>query len=71
MSRSVEEIASVDPKHITITDSQRGYAHTQYYGTCGPDVTVDDVKRAIYHSYFGGRNAWVRDGQWGAICHDD
>lgn len=59
----MKEASPPEAKRISITDSQRGYAHTQYYGTCGPDVTVEDIKKSIYHSYFGGRNAWVRDGK--------
>lgn len=58
-------------KRITVVNSTRGYAHTRLSGTCGSAVTVEDIRKRFYHPYFGGRDAWVRDGQWGAICHDD
>lgn len=60
-----------EEKRIEVTGSHPGHAHTTLYGTCSSNVTVDDIKRKFYHSYFGGRDAWVRDGQWGAVRHDD
>lgn len=58
-------------KRITVEDTQYGYAHTRYSGACSSDVTVDDIKKRFYHSYFGGREAWVKDGRWSAVCHTD
>jgi hypothetical protein len=63
--------ATTTEKHIEVTWSEPGYAHTKMGGTCGPDVTVEDIEKRFYHDYFGGRGAWVRAGQWGAIRHDD
>jgi hypothetical protein len=60
-----------DRKQITVVNRESGYAHTTFQGTCGPDVTVEDIKKRFYHNYFGGRGAWVRDGHWGAVCHTD
>ena len=40
-------------------------------GICSPDVTVEDVKKRFYHWYFGGRDAWVKDGRFGCTIHTD
>lgn len=58
-------------KTITVERRAPGYAHVQLYGTCGPDVTVEDIQKRFYHDYLGGRSAWVRDGSWGCIVHTD
>ena len=47
------------------------HKHTRFEGTCGEKVTVEDIKKAIYHPMFGGRDAWVSNGRWGAVRHDD
>lgn len=60
-----------DRKWIKVTKVTPGYAHTDYQGECGPDVTVDDIKKKFYHSYFGGRGASVSNGKWRATSHDD
>jgi hypothetical protein len=62
---------SEEGKRIEVDLRVPGYAHTRLTGTCGPDVTVEDVRQRFYHEYFGGRDAWVRDGRWGVIRHDD
>ena len=60
-----------DEKWTKVTKSYPGYKHTQIYGECGKDVTVEDIKKQYYHPYFGGRNAWISDGKFGVIMHDD
>lgn len=70
MTRSHTTSAS-DPKWIEVTNRRPGYAHTQLWGKCSPEVTVEDIEKKFYHPYFGGRGAWVRNGEWGAIRHDD
>lgn len=62
---------SSEEKRIEVTGSERGHAHTKLYGVCTANVTVDDIKAKFYHPYFGGRDAWVHDRQWGVIRHDD
>lgn len=64
-------MSEIEEKVIEIVDCFPGYAHTRYQGTCSANVTVADIEKRIYHSYFGGREAWVRDGRWGAVCHTD
>jgi len=56
---------------ITIESSHQGHCHTQIYGSCSQDVTVQDIEQRFYDPYFGGRNAWVRDGKFGVIVHND
>jgi len=58
-------------KRIEVTHREPGYAHVRLQGTCFSDVTVDDIIREFYHEYFGGREAWVRDGRWGCVVHTD
>lgn len=63
---------TVDPrKGISIGFQRAGHAHREYGGTCGTEVTVADIEREFYHPNFGGRGAWARDGNWGAIRHED
>lgn len=54
-----------------VTDRGNGYGHVTVQGTCPPDATVDEVREHFYHSYFGGRGAWVKDGQFGCTIHTD
>lgn len=56
---------------IQVVDIRRGYGHAEYSGTCGPDVTVADIKKRFYDPMFGGRGAWCSNGRWGAIEHTD
>jgi len=56
---------------ITIGSSVQGYCHTRISGSCSEDVTVSDIEERFYDPYFGGRNAWVRDGKFGVIVHND
>lgn len=58
-------------KQMTVTDRSHGYNNTTVSGVCSPDVTVEDVKKRFYHSYFGGREAWVRDGRFGCVIYTD
>ena len=58
-------------KTMTVTNRMDGYASTTISGTCSPDVTVEDVKKRFYHWYFGGRDAWVKDGRFGCTIHTD
>jgi hypothetical protein len=53
------------------TSEERGYGHVTVQGTCPPDTTVKEVEERFYHWYFGGRNAWVKDGQFGCTIHTD
>lgn len=56
-------------KSMKITSTEHGYNHDRIIGTCSNDVTVEDVKERFYHSYFGGREAWVKDGKFGCVIH--
>lgn len=56
---------------MIVTSRIDGYAHTTISGDCSPDVTVEDVQKRFYHSYFGGRHAWVKDGRFGCTIHTD
>ena len=58
-------------KVIVATQRTAGHAHTRLAGTYTGPVTVQDIMDKFYHTYFGGRGAWCRDGQWGCIRHDD
>lgn len=58
-------------QQMTITDRSHGWNNTTISGVCSPDVTVEDVKKRFYHDYFGGRQAWVRDGRFGCVVHTD
>ena len=60
---------TLDPKFIHVDTVEHGYNHTRYGGRCGPEVTIDDIKARYYHPYTGGRDAWVKDGRWGAVEH--
>jgi hypothetical protein len=54
-----------------VTDRSFGYNNTTVRGTCPDDATVQEVKDRFYHEYFGGRDAWVRDGKFGCTIHTD
>lgn len=56
-------------QQMIVTGRSEGYNHTVVWGICSPDVTVEDVKKRFYHDYFGGRQAWVKDGKFGATIH--
>lgn len=56
---------------FAVTDRVYGYNHTRLQGTCPADATVEEVKDRFYHEYFGGRDAWVRDGKFGCTVHLD
>ena len=56
---------------FTVESSQCGYAHTRISGTYTGPATVKDVEKRFYHSYFGGRDAWCRDGRFGVVVHTD
>ena len=59
------------PPRIVVTTRRPGYAHETLGGTCAPDVTVEEIRARFYDTYFGGRDAWVRDGHWGCVVHTD
>jgi hypothetical protein len=61
---------SVPAKEIRVTKKTPGYAHTTLEGVCGVEVTVQDIRKEIYHPMFGGRGASVHDGKWIAIRYD-
>jgi hypothetical protein len=63
--------AETKVERISITSCDRGYAHTRLQGSCSADVTVEEIKKEFYHEYFGGRDAWVSNGKWGCVRHDD
>ena len=69
MSQKTDE--PEDRKWMQVESSINGYAHTTISGRCGPDVTREDVEARFYHSYFGGRGAWVKDGRFGCVIHTD
>ena len=54
-----------------VTDRTFGYNSTTVQGTCPADATVQEVKDRFYHDYFGGRDAWVKDGRFGCTIHTD
>ena len=54
-----------------VTSRGHGYNNVTVQGTCPEDATVDEVKAAFYHEYFGGRGAWVKDGRFGCTIHID
>jgi len=58
-------------KRMDVEIREAGYAQVTLYGSCDADVTVEDVKERFYHPYFGGRDAWVKDGRFGVVCHTD
>lgn len=58
-------------RQLIVTHRGNGYNHVNVSGVCSPDVTVEDVKKRFYHFYFGGRDAWVRDGKFGCTIHID
>lgn len=58
-------------KQMVVTDRSPGWNNTTVSGVCSPDVTVEDVKKRFYHFYFGGRQAWVKDGRFGCTIHTD
>jgi hypothetical protein len=56
---------------FTVQNREHGYAHVRVNGTYTGPATVDDVRKRFYHDYFGGRDAWCRDGRFGAVIHTD
>ena len=54
-----------------VTQRQEGHANVTVWGTCPADATVAEVEERFYHWYFGGRGAWVKDGQFGCTIHTD
>jgi len=60
-----------DPMHIKVIEQLVRYGHVAYRGVCGPAVRVEHIRARFYHEYFGGRDAWVADGQFGCITHTD
>lgn len=58
-------------QQMIVTQRGNGYGHVTVSGVCSPDVTVKDVEKRFYHWYFGGRDAWVKDGRFGCTIHTD
>lgn len=56
---------------FNVEHRESGYANVRVSGTYTGPATVEDVKKRFYHSYFGGRDAWCRDGRFGAVIHTD
>lgn len=56
---------------FNVTSYRYGYKNTTVQGTCPADATVEEVKDRFYHDYFGGRDAWVKDGRFGCTIHLD
>lgn len=54
-----------------VTGQSPGHNHTMVWGTCPADATIEEVKARFYHDYFGGRDAWARDGKFGCTIHLD
>jgi hypothetical protein len=70
MNATADELE--DPRKFMEVEHRRpGYANVTISGRCGPDVTKEDVEARFYHSYFGGREAWVKDGRFGCVIHTD
>jgi len=59
----------VEEKTFTVTNTTHGYNHDRISGTYTGPVTVKDVEEKFYHYYFGGREAWARDGSFGCVIH--
>jgi len=69
---TVDDEEAADPRKFMIVETRRaGYANVTIAGRCGPDVTKADVEARFFHSYFGGREAWIRDGRFGCVIHTD
>lgn len=58
-----------DEKTFTVTSTEHGYNHDRIIGTHTGSVTVKDVEDKFFHDYFGGREAWVKDGRFGCVIH--
>lgn len=54
-----------------VTDRYPGYNQVTVQGVCPADATVEEVKERFYHEYFGGREAWVKDGRFGCVIYTD
>lgn len=65
------DTASNNEIKFTVEHREHGYAHARISGTYTGPATVEDVKKKFYHYYFGGRDAWCRDGKFGAVIHTD
>ena len=61
----------LEPAAFTVTSRERGHNHIRMQGTFTGSATVEDVKKNFCNEHFGGRDAWVRDGQFGVIVHTD
>lgn len=69
---ALDLLSDIAKDRITVTGRQPGHAHVMLWGTCLLDVTVEEVRARFYHSYFGGRDAWVDGkGNWSAVVHTD
>lgn len=67
----MSEADKTSPERIVVEWREVGYAHTRLQGSCAADVTVEEIKGKFYDPYFGGRDAWVENGKWGCVRHDD
>jgi len=58
-------------ERIQILVTRTGYAHCLYEGTCDQTVTLEDLAKLFAHPMFGSRGAWIRDGRFSIIRHND
>jgi hypothetical protein len=63
----------VEADEITfeVINREPGYNNVSISGTYTGPATEQHVKDRFYHSYFGGREAWCKDGKWGCVVHID
>lgn len=62
---------SEDAPVFTVLQRRAGYAHETLTGTYTGKATADDVCKKFYHPFFGGREAWARDGKFSVVVHTD
>lgn len=60
-----------DPVTFILDRSEPGHNHARLTGTYTGPATVADVEKRFFHAYFGGREAWVKDGRFGCVVHLD
>ena len=66
-----DAIAGPNPVAFTVEHREPGYKNSRISGTYIGSATVEDVKKQFFHSYFGGREAWIKDGRFGCVVHLD
>jgi hypothetical protein len=65
------EILECPDINVRVEHREHGYGHVRLTGTCGKHVTVADIENRFHDPYFGGRETWIKDGEWGTVVHID